>query len=345
MGPEKKTFKAAVIGMGPHGRRIVDAIVQLENCQLAAVVDRSEQALAYEKLPASTARLTSTDPLWKSGVDVVCVATNGPSHAALSIAAMEAGVRHLLVAKPMACSLAECDSMLVKARETGTRLVVDHIRRHAPAYIWLRQRIASGDWGETRAVWMQRPGIGLGCNATHSFDAIRFITGRDVTQVTGWVDPPVAKNPRGAEYVDPGGLVVMQLGANLRAVVAQIEDGAGPTTVEIDFTAARVRLDEKSGQIEVIERDTSVKPGPGRPPVYRNAELPADLNAKIDMHAGLRDLIANLLSGDPLACDATHGRASVEVLVATYISDRRGHAPLAIPSKDEELNRLWLPIT
>jgi len=332
--------------MGPHGRRIVDAIAQLPNCELAAVVDRSEQALAYEKLPEKTAQLTSTDALWAArDVELVCVATNGPSHAALALAAMEAGVRHLLIAKPMACSLAECDKIMVQSRERGCRVVVDHIRRHAPAYVWLRQRIASGDWGSPRAVWMQRPGIGLGCNATHSFDAIRFITGRDVTQVTGWVDPPIAKNPRGAEFVDPGGLVVMELGPGLRAIVAQVEDGAGPTTLEIDLTAARVRLDEKSGQIEVIERDTSIKPGPGRPPVYRNAELPSGLSAQIDMQAGLRETLSNLISGEPLVCDVVHGRASVEVLVATYVSQRRGHAPLAIPSADEEMISLWLPIT
>src|SRR5207244_1739383 len=159
------------------------------------------------------------------------------------------------------------------------------------------------------ALWMQRPGIGLGCNATHSFDAIRFITGRDATQVTGWVDPPIAKNPRGPEYVDPGGLVVMELGPQLRAVVAQVADGAGPTTLEIDLTAARVRLDEKSGEVEVIERDLSIKPGPGRPAVYRKAELPAGLNAKVDMQTVLAALLTNLLSGEPLECDAIHGRA------------------------------------
>jgi predicted dehydrogenase len=196
---------------------------------------------------------------------------------------------------------------------------------------------------------MQRPGIGLGCNATHSFDAIRFLTGRDVRRVTGWVDPPIGANPRGAQFVDPGGMVVMEMeqGADdksgLRAVVAQIEDGAGPTAVEIDLTAARVRLDEKTGQVEIWERDTSVKPGPGRPAVFRQAEPPAGVTAKVDIHAGLRDLLANLISNEPL--NAVHGRASIEVLMAAYLSARRGNTPVAVPSKDAELRELCLPIT
>jgi len=42
-------------------------------------------------------------------------------------------------------------------------------------------------------------------------------------------------------------------------VIAQIEDGAGPMSVEIDLTAARVRIDEKWGEAEVIERDLAVE--------------------------------------------------------------------------------------
>src|ERR1700687_3046479 len=106
-------MKAAVIGVGPHGRRIVDVLRALPGVELAAVVDRSEQALAAAELPPDVARYRSDQELWSRGdVALVCVATNGPSHAALSLSAMEAGARYLLVEKPMACSLAECDQIL-----------------------------------------------------------------------------------------------------------------------------------------------------------------------------------------------------------------------------------------
>ena len=56
MGSER--IKAAVIGMGPHGRRIVDVVGRFPRVELTAVVDRQASALNYEKLPASTARLS-----------------------------------------------------------------------------------------------------------------------------------------------------------------------------------------------------------------------------------------------------------------------------------------------
>ena len=345
-GMPTEKIKAAVIGMGPHGRRIVDVIARFARLELAVVVDRSETALAYDRLPAGTARLTSTEKLWSRGdVGLVCLATNGPSHAALAGEAMAAGARYLMVEKPMACSVAECEQMLAQAAKAGTRLAVDHVRRHAPAYIWLRERIASGAWGQVRAIWMQRPGIGLGCNAVHSFDTVRFLTGREVRRVTAWVDAPVGRNPRGPDFVDPGGLVVLDMGPDLRAVVAQIEDGAGPTAVEIDLTAARIRLDEQSGAIEIIQRDLSVAPGPGRPAAYERVEVPVGLSARTDMLLMIQGCLTELLSDGPLGGDGSSGLATVEILVAAHLSHRRGNTPIEVPLTSPSDRKEWLPVT
>ncbi len=339
-------MKAAVIGLGPHGRRIIDCITKIERLELAAVVDQQSEALAYEKVPENAARLKSTDELWqRKDIDVVCIATNGPSHAALAEQAMNAGARYLMVEKPMGCSISECDRILTQARETGTRVAVDHVRRHAPVFLWLQDRIASGDWGEPRAIWIQRPGIGLGCNATHSFDAVRLITGREVRRVVGWVDKPVGRNPRGERFVDPGGMAILELDGGARATVVQIEDGAGPNSIEIDMTAARIRMDERSGQIEVIQRDLSVKPGPGRPPVFLEGEVPEGLSASTPMPVMISGCLEGLISGEPMISDGVHGRSSVEILVATYLSHQRGNVPVALPLNDPEELELWLPVT
>ena len=175
-------------------------------------------------------------------------------------------------------------------------MVVDHVRCYAPAYQWLRDEIASGRWGRLKTIWMQRPGIGLGCNAVHSFAAIMMLAGAPVERVTGWVDPPVGSNPRGAEFVDPGGLVVLELAGGVRAIVAQIEEGAGPMSADIHLTAGRVRLDERFGTIEIIERDLSVKPGPNRPPVLTRVEPPEGLSANSPLPTMVRGCLDDLVS-------------------------------------------------
>ena len=339
-------MKSAVIGLGPHGRRIVNVLCDFPGLELAAVVDRSESALSAVELPASVARFRSDEELWARGdVPLVCIATNGPSHAALAVKAMDAGSRYLLVEKPMACSLAECDQIQDHALKTNARVAVDHGRRHAPIYRWLRRRIASGDWGEVRAIWMQRPDIGLGCNGTHSFDTVMYLADASVRRVTGWVDDPIKRNPRGEQFRDPGGMAVMELSSGARAVVAQIEDGAGPTSLEIDMTGARIRYGEKKGLVEVVQRDLSVKTGPNRPPVFHDLALPADVPAKLDMPTMIRGCLADLISDAPLASDARHGRAAVEVLVATYLSHDRDNVPVKLPLVDREDLELCLSVT
>lgn len=339
-------MKTALIGLGPHGRRVLDVVLAMPTLTLTAVVERTRTALDSLEIPEGIQRCESLDELAAhQRVDLVCIATNGPSHAALAISAMSLGARYIMVEKPMACSVAECNQILAKAAETTSRVVVNHSRRFAPVYRFLHERIASGVWGKPRCIWIQRPGIGLGCNATHSFDTMAFLLGRQPTTVTGWVDKPVSTNPRGVEFVDPGGLVVMDFGEGVRGVVAQIEDGSGPTSVEIDCTGARIRLDERSGDIEIIERDLNVCPGPGRPAVFHPAELPPGLSAKPDMGAMIRACLDDLTSDSPMVSDARHGKLAIEVLVAAYLSQEQANIPIKLPLRTPEEQNRWLPVT
>ncbi|HTU27231.1 MAG TPA: Gfo/Idh/MocA family oxidoreductase [Pirellulales bacterium] len=345
MSDGKRRLKAAVFGAGPHGQRIVSVLAEMPEIELVAVVDHHAKALAAGSIPAGVARLESGDALMAGGgADLVCIATNGPSHASLALAAMAGGARYVMIEKPMACSLGECNAIVTRARETGSRITVDHARCYAPPYLWLREQIASGRWGTLKTIWMQRPGIGLGCNAVHSFAAIAMLAGAPVERVTAWVDPPVGRNPRGAHYVDPGGLVVLELAGGVRGVVAQIEDGAGPMSADIHLTAGRVRLDERFGTIEIVERDLSVKPGPNRPAVMDKVEPPAGLSAHTAMSTMVRGCLEHLIS-DRGGADGLDGRASIEVLVAAYESHDRGNQPVSLPLTSQEAIDRWLPVT
>lgn len=334
-------MKAAVIGLGMHGQRICDVLGEMPGIELAGVVDVRESARASTRLSQSVARASSIDELWQATKpDVVCIATHGPSHADIALRAMELGARFIMVEKPMACSVDECDRMMDAASRHGVRLSVDQSRRHDPMYRWLRDQIRGGAWGALRHVYIQRPGVGLGCLATHSFDLVAFLADRGVKGVIGFVDPPLGANARGAEFSDPGGHVLLDLGDRVRGTVVQIEDGSGPMSVELDLTAARVRIDEKLGTVEVVIRDDSVKP-----PSFSVASVPERLTAKTDMKLMLHGVLAELVGSGPLDCDAVHGRLSVEVLVAAYLSHERGNVCVALPLAETTDRKRWLPVT
>ena len=339
-------MKAAVLGAGPHGRRILTALGRREDVDVLAVVDRRPEALEHADIAGDVRRYGTSGELWeRSPVDLVCVATNGPSHAALALEAMEHGATRILVEKPIACSVADAEHLMREAERRGVRLAVGQGRRHAPIYRWLRDEIRAGRLGSPRSLWVHMPGIGLGVRGIHSIDLIRFLADAEVQGVVGWVDDPLGENPRGAEFVDPGGMIVMDMGPRLRGVVVQNEDGAGPISVEVDLTAARIRLDERFGTVEIVERDQAVLPGPGRPPRFHHRDPPEGMSARLDALQMINGVVEELLGEGDMECDGHHGVEAFKILVGAYVSDRDGHRRVGLGEISDEVRFLHLPVT
>ena len=80
-------------------------------------------------------------------IDAVVIGTPNALHAPQAIAALGAG-KHVLVEKPMAVSVAECDAMIAAARGSGAALMVAHCWRFHPDVLAMRDRIVAGELGE-----------------------------------------------------------------------------------------------------------------------------------------------------------------------------------------------------
>ncbi len=341
MGNRKRV---AIIGLGPMGRRHLQALRLLPGAQLVAVADASPKALEVDVNGARTytdvqAMLSEVQP------GTVIVATNGPSHRALVLAAIAAGVSGILCEKPMACSIAEAEEMISAAHNAGCALAVNHGRRHVPAYSWLAQQLQTGALGQLRSIQSSWPGIGLGCLATHMIDLWRFLGGEELRSVTGWVDPVRGPNPRGSQFCDPGGMIVAISSSGARYVHEQAEDGAGPGTLVIETTGAQIIIDERSATVTGLARDASVKPGPGRPPKYDAFSLPPDAPLALDIVRLTAEILRELLEGKDLTCAAEHGLRSLEVVVGAHLSHRSGHVPVPLPLAGADAKATWLPIT
>ncbi len=97
-----------------------------------------------------------TDPakmLAEADIEAVDICTVHDQHAALAIAAVRAG-KHVIVEKPMACSLEECRGMIAAAEKAGVILMVAQMQRYDPGYQKLKQIIKSGELGPIRAMRM-----------------------------------------------------------------------------------------------------------------------------------------------------------------------------------------------
>lgn len=333
-------IKAAIIGLGPHGMRMLQSVSQIELIKLVAVVDHDEAKL-NQKLVVNSGALKLKDlaELWKHKIELLMIATNGPSHFAICMEGIRNGITHLLISKPMTTSVSDAIAINKAAAEKNVRVCVDHILRYDDTYQWIKLQILNNRWGNLRRLYLQRPGIGMGCLGVHSFDMANYLTGKQPEKVTAWIDKPVGKNPRGEQFVDPGGLVVIDYGDGLRATVDQIEDGSGPPVTEMVFKYARVRVDEKNNLLEVVEKDPDFVPGPNKKVPLLRFINPHNQEVSHDMVSLLQRITLELISDKPLLSDGITGQNTIEILSAAYISNSSGNVPVALPLlKSDHLN-------
>ena len=88
-------------------------------------------------------------------MDLAVVAVPNAFHATVAVDLLDAGV-HVLVEKPMARSVPECDEMLAAAERSGAVLAVGHDFRHYPVARFAHDLLAGGLLGPVLAVAVQQ---------------------------------------------------------------------------------------------------------------------------------------------------------------------------------------------
>jgi len=101
-------------------------------------------------------KFTDFDAFLKA-VEVVDICTPTPFHLDLVEKAFAAG-KHVLLEKPMALSLEDCEKMLLRAEKAGTTFMVAHCVRFWPGYDTLIDAARDGRWGKLLSVTFGRIG-------------------------------------------------------------------------------------------------------------------------------------------------------------------------------------------
>ncbi len=140
--------RTALIGCGKVGQIHAAALYALPESEFVAVCDsdagpgRGFRGAVRRAPLHRRCRPCSSE----CGVQAVFIGTPHPLHAEPAIEAAEAGV-HVLVEKPMAASLADCDAMLAAAQRTGVKLGVVSQRRWYEPVRRMKEAIDAGKIG------------------------------------------------------------------------------------------------------------------------------------------------------------------------------------------------------
>ena len=111
------------------------------------------------------------DTLLASGdIDAVYLATPNFDHVEYAVKVLEAGI-HLLLEKPMAVSVAECERMIAAQETSGARFMVAYRMHFEPGTLKAIERVRAGDLGSLRYFnsSFSQPVSGQNHRAKHGF--------------------------------------------------------------------------------------------------------------------------------------------------------------------------------
>jgi myo-inositol 2-dehydrogenase / D-chiro-inositol 1-dehydrogenase len=196
-----KKVKFGIIGVGAIGRLHAEHLaLHIPNASLVAIAD-SYVAAAKDvagKLGVNKVYEDYNEMLRDPEVEAVAIAAPTFLKKDMVPAAVRNG-KHVFVEKPMALTAEDCDIMISAARSNGVKLQVGYQRRFDKAFVKVEQAIVAGDLGKIMIInsatrdppsnpqgWSVDPKLGGNIwldTSSHDFDAIRFLSKAEVTEV------------------------------------------------------------------------------------------------------------------------------------------------------------------
>jgi myo-inositol 2-dehydrogenase/D-chiro-inositol 1-dehydrogenase len=325
-------LRIGLVGVGRIGAFHARTLLALDAVVSVTLADLDAGRAASLATELDTASAPTADALVESGIDALVIAAPTPAHRSLLSLAAAANAP-TFCEKPVALDLATLDAVI---DETADILVqVGFQRRFDVGYRAARDAVASGAVGKTLVIrgathdpapppeaYIATSGGIFRDLHIHDFDAIRYVTGREIVEV--YADGAVRETDWFADHTD----------VDVATATLRLDDGtlAIVSGTRHDPLGYDVRLEvfgtKDSIAVGVDERSPyrSVEPGAPQPKQgYANfmerfaAAYRAELAAFVDC----------VLDNKPNPCTLQDARAALAVAVAADRS-RAEHRPVRV---------------
>jgi myo-inositol 2-dehydrogenase/D-chiro-inositol 1-dehydrogenase len=281
-------------------------------------------------------------------IDVLAVCVPAQRHVVVALAALAAG-KHLLIEKPLALDLDECDLLIEKAATSTSRVTVGFNLRWHRLLREGREMIRRGGLGEIELIrttltshhdkvpdWRRRREDGGGAlneMAVHHFDVWRFLLDSEVDEVFA--------TTRSGDWDDETVTVTARLanGALATSLVSQCT--SSNNEIEIHGQRGRLRID--CYQFDGLDYTaTASPPGDIRSRVRKIARTVTKLpGAAMGLRQGgdyvgtyrteWRNFIHCIQQDTPVECTLEDGRRATQIMLASQESaSRRGPVKIAL---------------
>lgn len=147
-----RRLRAGIVGAGYVSAYHIRAVQSLDFAEVVAVADvnleRAREVAGRFHIPAVYGSL---EEMRGASPDIIHVLTPPDLHCEMAVRALEMGC-HVMVEKPIANTVAECDRMMTAARRNGRTLTVNHSARMDPIVLEALRRVHEGEVGDVLAV-------------------------------------------------------------------------------------------------------------------------------------------------------------------------------------------------
>ena len=226
-------LKIGIVGAGSIGARHIEAISQNPDCCLAGVADIIEERAREFAQTNETNWYTSYEALYqKEKPDAVIVNLPHGLHCTLAQYFLSKNV-NVLMEKPMAISLSECDCMIQAEQKSKAKLAIGHVQRYFAAHRHVHDMVLRETYGKlcmiaetrntdyftkTRPRWFfdkKLAGGGIMMNlGAHSIDKLLYIVGGEVEQVSS-----IITNKKESEKIEGQVQLLLKLRDSISATV------------------------------------------------------------------------------------------------------------------------------
>jgi predicted dehydrogenase len=345
-----KVIRVAIVGTGNIARLHAEAYQRFpERCKIVALADimyPQKAELFMKRHNIKDARLYNSHTLMlaDSDIDLVSVCTPPYSHAEIAVDCLNAG-RHVLLEKPMAASLEECDDIISAAKKNGrilssvaqnrfndsvmnlkktldNRLIGRVVHAQVDSFWWRGHSYYDLWW---RGLWEKEGG---GCtlnHAVHHIDMLCWMLGMPMA-VTAVLSNAAHDNSE----VEDISVAILQYGGGALAQVTSSVIHHGEEQ-QIIFQGERARV---SAPWKVVASLSMQNGFPERNPALEK-EIDDFFSALPSMpytgHDGqIEDMLTAIETGKEPFISGEQGRATIELISAIYKSGAE-HLTVKLP--------------
>ncbi len=347
-------MRTAIIGCGKVGHIHAAALRDLPGSSFAAVCDHDGPRAAAFAAQYSVRPYTDAATMFsEAGIQAVVICTPHPLHAAPAILAAEHGV-HVLVEKPLAASLEDCDRMIAAAAKHRVQLGVVSQRRFFEPVLRMKAAVDAGKIGRPilgtvmmfswrdeayyrsdpwRGKWQTEGGGVLINQSPHHLDILQWIMG-PIDEVSGeWAN---LSHPY-IEVEDTALATIRFRNGGLGSIVVSLcqqpgiytkihVHGSNGASVGTQTDGGATFIAGMSNVLEPPVNDLWTIPGEQQSlPGFQaeDSERFSQIDATLHYHRLQdQDFLQAIIEGRPLRVPAEEGRKVVELIQAIYRSGR-----------------------